>query len=385
MLELQHGSSACALVEAVPGRPTVALRPYVSGAVGESATEPSERAPGWVDPRKVPSLPGPPPRLTAARAASGFAEPAEVPFLVEPDVRPRSRGKGAGFTISALMHMGLVVGLSLILGPLRLGRDQPVKLNLANAPPELPVRPVELETALEDELVAPRFDLMTAVPSAGPAPLSAQSVAGPFDGNGASGPQGSFFGTVAHGNRFVYVLDVSGSMKARRGRRKAETRLKCAIDELMYSVDKLMPDQYFYVVLFSYETRHMFDEETLLPQLIPATPENKRRLRAWLEGVRADSGTDPRVALDMALRMRPSAVFLLSDGEFNGQQSKNNRGLLNGNPSVEEVVAAHEEHKVPVHTIALEDRANRKNMQTIASQTGGEYRYVPPIVLPGVK
>jgi hypothetical protein len=53
-----------------------------------------------------------------------------------------------------------------------------------------------------------------------------------------------------------------------------------------------------------------------------------------------------------------------------------NRELLQGNPTVEEVVVEHNQDGIPVHTIGFEDMANRQRLQTLAQTTGGTYRFV---------
>jgi hypothetical protein len=72
--------------------------------------------------------------------------------------------------------------------------------------------------------------------------------------------------------------------------------------------------------------------------------------------------------------MKPSAVFLLSDGEFNGQNM--NLQDLPGNPPVEQIVANSRRLHVPIHTIALEDKRNRKRLRRLALATGGTHRFV---------
>jgi len=315
-----------------------------------------------------------------------MGEPAAVPHAwpihVEPVEAPPGAGRSAGIIISAVLHFCAVIGLSLILGPVHLGPDEPLKLDVAVAPSEAVPAVFELDASHEEGLTTLNVDRVSALPHH--AARGAFSSLGVLDGGGA-GHRGTFFGTVAYGNRFVYVLDVSSSMNRMRDPAYDLSRFDCAVDELLRSVGELTEDQYFYVVLFSYGTRPMFDEESLLPQPIPATAENKERLKEWLAGVRPGSGTDPRVALSMALRMHPSAVFLLSDGEFNGQQRRNNADVLHGNPSVEEVVTQHNRMGTPINTIAYEDRRTRRRMAALAAESGGEHRYVPPLNQAGSK
>lgn len=150
-----------------------------------------------------------------------------------------------------------------------------------------------------------------------------------------SGPQAEYFGTIADGDRFVYVLDVSDSMNRRSGgTSRPSSRFEGASAELLRSIGQLTEDQWFYVILFSHQTRRMFDDNSVVPQMVPATPDNKARLRRWLASVKAGGGTDPRQALRLALELKPSAVFLLSDGEFNGQQGGNGTGVFAANVSV---------------------------------------------------
>ncbi|HVA51212.1 MAG TPA: hypothetical protein VNH11_33025 [Pirellulales bacterium] len=178
----------------------------------------------------------------------------------------------------------------------------------------------------------------------------------------------SFFGTAALGDQFVYVVDISPSMNIGWGRGPGQiSRLIRALAELRASIERLSPGQSFYVVLFNGETRRMFDDESVLPRALPATPENKRRLNAWLASVRTGESTDPRRALQLALKMRPSALFLLSDGRFDQQAT-----------SVFELIDRQKGARTPIHTIAYEDARSCRDLEQIARLTGGEYRFVPP-------
>jgi hypothetical protein len=59
-----------------------------------------------------------------------------------------------------------------------------------------------------------------------------------------------FFGTKAKGNRFVFVIDNSSSMKG--------GRLEMALAELVKTVESLTPRQSFYVIFVSDQTYPMF-------------------------------------------------------------------------------------------------------------------------------
>ena len=120
----------------------------------------------------------------------------------------------------------------------------------------------------------------------------------------------------------------------------------------------------------------MFDGRSLMPEMLQATPENKARLKRWLARVRPGGGTDPREAVYFALGLDASAVFLLSDGEFNGHRDGKNSSLLVGNPTVFEVVESESGSEVPIHTFAYQDASSSPNMRELADQTGGQYRFV---------
>ncbi len=197
-----------------------------------------------------------------------------------------------------------------------------------------------------------------------------------------------FFGSHAYGNRFVYILDVSTSMTAREHERFARAR-----DELIRSVSKLSPKQSYYVFLFCWQTSRMYAYpnrhsnkkrdtsrwKTL--EFVDATPENLGKLRRWLYDVKLGSGTDPRRALSLAHSMKPDAVFLLSDGQFNrpvhaiGGEGWISTYKIPFESTVPEGVRFALAN-VPVHTIAFENPFTRKAMKKIADATGGTTRYV---------
>ena len=196
-------------------------------------------------------------------------------------------------------------------------------------------------------------------------PPSGPSLLGEDDGTGSA----SFFGAVANGSRFVYILDVSPSMNHREGQ-----RLERAVLELLRSIDPLTAEQSFYVIVFGWQTRRMFDDGAAIPETVPATLKNKRALRSWLAGLTTLVGTDPTQAVKTALGMKPSAIFLLSDGEFNRPGRR--RGSGGVARSVINAIRRARSDRIPVHTITYEDRAGERAMDRIASESGGLNRFV---------
>jgi hypothetical protein len=118
-----------------------------------------------------------------------------------------------------------------------------------------------------------------------------------------------FFGARSKGDRFVFVVDNSSSMKG--------GRLEAATVELLNAVNALTPKQSFYVIFVSDQTYPMFFP-VRAPDLVPATPENRKRLAQWLPKAILASGNNRKLieAMDMAAALQPHAVFLLWDGDM---------------------------------------------------------------------
>ncbi len=293
-----------------------------------------------------------------------------------------------GWSISSIVHLILIIAISLLLLPS--GDDTSELLEVEVTFDDIGADLVALDSftaeldSLEDEVAddsdaASIFEQTDSLDIISPNEALAFGKANGIGGdgsstasrNGRSGGAGqtSFFGTVATGNSFVYILDVSPSMNARQGK-----RLERAVLELLQSLDQLGEKQRFYVIVFGWKTRRMFDSEQLFPSPIPATLENKRRLRDWLAQVQTISGTDPRKALEISLALKPSAIFFLSDGEFN----KPNRSKFFGDETAEaeDVIKAGEPMAIPIHTVALEDPICEARMNNIAALTNGQHRFV---------
>lgn len=246
-------------------------------------------------------------------------------------------------------------------------------------PPESPVSTPDVlsETQVDDAVmdagvlaVEPTLLDLDAV-QAGPAKAS-----GGGDGEAKQAPQpsrkkGSFFGTHAYGDEFVFVVDSSSSMLSPCGFRYGKTRFEVATQELMRSISSLEEDQKFCVFFFGLRTRVMFDGN---PRLVNATAKNRARLRNWMLSLSPGEGTDPRMGVWQAIKLKPSAIFLLSDGEFNGRSS--NFHQIPGNAEVEQIISHYRKRSVPIHTIAFEDTVNRRRLRNIAIMTAGSHRYI---------
>ncbi len=168
-------------------------------------------------------------------------------------------------------------------------------------------------------------------------------------GRGSGGS--SFFGLSAQSERMVFILDVSGSMHGKRIRR--------AQIEMRQTLEALKPSQQFFIVFFS-------DGALPMPAtgLLPATRDNVALACQWVQQAECGGGTNPLPALLLALDLKPDAIYLLTDGKF----------------PVDVLAAATQQapgHRTPVSTIAFASKKAERLLQAIASETGGEYRFVP--------
>ncbi len=189
-------------------------------------------------------------------------------------------------------------------------------------------------------------------------------------GEGLGGAE--FYGIKATGRRFVFVVDGSKSM----GRQNKWPQCK---RELLAAVSKLRPTQYFYVYLFCGRTHRMFGERDRAEGMVRASAKNVERLQRWLYDYRLQGGTVPHGAMKEALeKLRPDAVYLLSDGQFtdkggsekymlNFARTKNN--AENGETG--------RRYRVAVHTIAFASRRGEVVLKGISDAFQSTFKYVP--------
>jgi hypothetical protein len=173
-------------------------------------------------------------------------------------------------------------------------------------------------------------------------------------GGGGSPGTSEFFGVKAKGTRFVYIVDCSGSMSG------PPFQKACA--ELIASIEDLTPGQQFFVMFFDNNTYAQFHpkEENAL---VAATKKNKERLRKWVQLRATGGGTFPGDALIRGLDLKPSAMFLLTDGDFD--------------PQVVDEVRRHNKTKVMINTIAFMNSGGETLLQEIAKDSKGTYRFIP--------
>lgn len=200
----------------------------------------------------------------------------------------------------------------------------------------------------------------------GDSEFSAAIGSGAGGGDGAGGlpalgsaKGASFFGLSAKGSRFVFVIDSSISMW---GPRWIDVR-----KELVRSIRKLEYGQYFYVICFDVGSVSMYGDQGIAEGFAPAEDEQFRKLEAWLQEHTLGPGTRASTSLVQALKLRPDAIFLLTDGEFqdNVLQSlrTNNRNKA-------------KKRKITVNTIGFHSQLGAPVLSQIATENYGQFRYV---------
>jgi len=151
----------------------------------------------------------------------------------------------------------------------------------------------------------------------------------------------------------VFVVDTSGSMS------KNQRYLRCR-EELLRSIGALKYQQKYFVVFFNHTTFAMPERK-----LVDARPSQITKTQEWCKLAVPAGGTDPGDGLMMALRMKPDAIYLLTDGDFD--------------PAIADrlALAQPQTKKIPVHTICFESLSGAPVMEAIAKLTGATYLYVP--------
>jgi len=192
-----------------------------------------------------------------------------------------------------------------------------------------------LNTPVED---LTRFDLGEVLASAGGANTGEQIAGTPLgspNGEGADGPNGfggkpggdgtspvrtAVFGLAAEGSKFVYVFDHSESMNSVLSYSSegvtvfSVTPLEAAKAELLRSLQDLNKQQMFQIIFYNHE-QDLFKSSRSASRLNVATPDAKRKAADFVAKVPGVGNTNHLRPLELALRMKPDVIFLLTDGE----------------------------------------------------------------------
>ena len=175
----------------------------------------------------------------------------------------------------------------------------------------------------------------------------------------------SFFGAHAEGNRFVFVIDSSGSMRG--------PRWEALCKELIRAIQSLSPDQDFFVISFDSMAHPMFGNAPPKGKFLKAIKKNVELVQNWLRSIKHGRRTFPASAVGIAMKLEPDAIFLLSDGEISDSTVEDLR-VWNRKKDVEGTVVA----LVPIHTVLLHSQIGFATLEAIARENGGTFTPVQP-------
>ncbi len=258
-----------------------------------------------------------------------------------------SQAGGAGATGEYDVEMAVVTESELVeIQQAALDAETP-------AVPDLPAPDLPSEDTLASDLTAELAGLTDI------SDMSVEIGGGDVSGGslgvaGAGGGSASFFGVEARGNRFAYVVDISGSMSI-------EGRIETLRDQLISSINALTETASFSVVAFNHGAWPLTEEVKWLE----ASTTGKRDASALIERVEPSGGTVPLPAFQKiyTLKPRPDAIYFMTDGEFDPLHA-------------DEIARMNKEHKIPIHCIAYMSSASEAVMRKIARDSGGTYTYV---------
>lgn len=261
--------------------------------------------------------------------------------------------------------------------------------------PDLPTLPID--TAMDIDPSDIVSEQLAALAGAG---------AGSGSGSGGGGKGGSavsFFGVSDMATRVAIVMDVSDTMFDRQ-----PGKFDAVKQEASKLVQGLGINTLFNIIIYEGGSVAMF------PDMQPATDANKQKAAAWIQSV--DGGRDKRgmsyrgayskmgtglyegggtrtdTALKQALAMRPSTIFLITDGEMSrrggpgGDQKDDKKDDQSGDIDERELLSIVGEGQKPletparIHVIHFLTKAARdeeeKTLRSVARRNDGRFRQV---------
>ncbi len=225
------------------------------------------------------------------------------------------------------------------------------------------IRPVAVPKSQQAVPLHPAFNVSTLALNGKVARLSGGGGNGSaehpaaFSGSAAGGD--GFFGLNIHDSRrIVFVVDNSKSMNHPHDS-DAKTRYRRLKLELVRCLLQMQAQQAFYVIFFS-------DETTPMParDLQPCIPEIRDRYLHWIASLPTGAGpTDPREAMQHALRLQPDIICFLTDGDFY--------------PGFQKHLLQIQQRRTAIHTFAIGNADAAATLSALAEQNRGEYRFIP--------
>lgn len=176
-------------------------------------------------------------------------------------------------------------------------------------------------------------------------------------GGGAFGGGASFFGVEAQGNRFAFILDISGSM--------ANDRLDRLKQEVERSLNLLHENAYLSVVLYNSEADPLTGERWRA-----ATLNQKKDILKRLNSREAVGGTNPMSSFELIFELtpKPDAIYLMTDGLFEGDPIEVAQTIVRLNNLGDK--------RSVIHCITLVEDGAADAMRIIAEGSGGTYTHI---------
>ena len=176
----------------------------------------------------------------------------------------------------------------------------------------------------------------------------------------------SFVGLKAtNARRIVYVIDASGSMLR---------SLKYVVEELSRSLDGLSPRQSYGIVFYQRAEAIVVPPER---ELSRATSEAKITSLEWIDNNIIPSGnSNPLAALEAAIKLKPDAIFVLSDNITGaGQFEIDQQDLLEMLDRLNPVDPATGKRTTQINCIQFLDPDPLNTLAEIARIHGGQNGY----------
>lgn len=169
----------------------------------------------------------------------------------------------------------------------------------------------------------------------------------------------TFFDIEAKGNRFVYVVDHSGSMYEYGA-------LGAAKEELIVSLATLEQTQQFQIIFYNQNFVEMIGADDK-PQMQWGTDINRTLARRFISSVQPDGGTDHTPPLKKGLRYQPEHLFLLTDADQPQMSARelNEIKTLNGGRTKIHCVEFGKGPEINVDNF----------LKKLARESGGSFRY----------
>ncbi|MCI0363604.1 MAG: hypothetical protein L0Y44_02730 [Phycisphaerales bacterium] len=189
---------------------------------------------------------------------------------------------------------------------------------------------------------------------------------GPLSAGGSSHSVSFAGARGTNARKVVYAIDASGSMTP---------YLQIVLGELTRSLENLSASQSFAIVFFQ---RNAAIEVPPAGKLIPATAVERLRALDWIkqENVVPAGGTNPIVAIEKAMALKPDVVFLLSQditgyGAFEVDQADLMKLLDALNPKDSQTGR----RRTSIKCIQFLDADRLGTMERIAKEHGGPDGY----------